>query len=137
LDELIASLRESPGVGIEDQPSSWKLHIASPPNISVELVVPHSVLEWFVTVRDATTDAEVWSDWMDYQGYVRKAEENLEELRRDMHSDIQWFVTTLGRATDFRIVPQRVLGLLSSNRAEWYINGQWHRVQLTPRVGDG
>ena len=57
-----------------------------------------------------------WSDWIDYTGYVPEKSENLAQLAADMRMDVETFLVTLRRATDFRVRNQRVLGILPQRR---------------------
>jgi hypothetical protein len=102
--ELIASLRDVPGLRIEDRASAWALRLTHLPGFEFEVVVPHSVLEWFATARDTPTGREVWSDWMDYAGYGPK---NTGQLTAEMANDVHWFLTTLLGASGFRVKTER------------------------------
>src|ERR1043166_8446520 len=79
--DLIARLRTKPGLEVVDQEQSWKICARKPDGLTVEVTVPHDVLEWFVTVLQTPTGKEVWSDWMDYYSAHDETET---ELRSDM-----------------------------------------------------
>jgi len=129
MDDLIQRLAGIPNARVDTGPSSWTIRFAKPGALEVEVIVPHSVLEWFVTVRDAS-GAELWSDWMDYAGYVARTEEQPEQMASAMAGDIECFVTTLAAADDFRVTSNRILGVLPRRTAEWRISGQWQAVAL-------
>jgi hypothetical protein len=48
-----------------------------------------------------------------------------------MERDIEWFVTTLAAAEDFRFTSRRELGFLPRLAAEWRVSGEWRTVALT------
>jgi hypothetical protein len=132
MHELIESLGRVPGARIEAAPSHWTIRVSKPRNVELEILVPRDVLEWFITARDAS-GAEVWSDWVDYTGYVPKREENLDQLASDMRRDVEEFVKRLVAADDFRVTTKadRIsFGRFRSNldEAEWRIDGQWQPV---------
>jgi hypothetical protein len=131
MDDVIKRLRNVPGLRIEDGTSSWTARLPKPPAYDFELVVPHDQLEWFVTARDHTTGAKVWSDWKDYP----RAWENRDQRRTDMSNDIEWFVATLTRATALRFSTERMVLVLRRRVAEWQVDGQWRLVSLTPLAG--
>jgi len=135
--DLIERLRQAAGVHVEDRAFDWLIRITSVPGFEFEVLVPYTVLEWDVTARNAATGAEVWHDWMDYTGYVPKEAENLPQLAEDMRTDVEWFLATLRRATDFRVRTERVLGILPQRAAEWLVDGEWRSTWMTPRTAKG
>ena len=49
------------------------------------MTIPHDVLEWFASVKDAKTEKEIWYDWMDYSGYDDRPDSLLEiEMAKDI-----------------------------------------------------
>lgn len=131
--QMIDRLRHIPKVRVGERPNSWGVRIHKPPAFDFELDIPkHDVFEWWVTVRHHTSEAEIWQDWMDYAGYVPKAEENEIQLATDMCYDIEWFVATLLRSTDFRVVTERIFVFFRQRIGEWHLDGEWRRVWMTP-----
>ena len=59
------------------------------PEFVCEVTVPHNVLEWFASVKQAPDAQEVWSDWMDYTGYD---DSPMEKLEAEMADDILAFI---------------------------------------------
>jgi hypothetical protein len=129
LDELIRTLEHLPETRIEPQPHHWSIQLTKPDGIHLEIVVPRDVLEWFVTARDLN-GSELWSDWMDYQGYVPKSEERPEQLAAQMRNHVEVFVRTLAGAEGFRVTEHRTLGVVTRRRAEWHFGGEWQPVVL-------
>lgn len=130
MDELLLRLGSITDVRIEQSPTIWSAHHTRA-GLRFEILVADSAFEWFVTVRDPN-GMKLWSDWMDYAGYVPKHLEDPEQLASDMHRDIEWFISTLASVEDFRVVNERVLCILPGKAAEWRISGQWQRVSLVP-----
>jgi hypothetical protein len=81
-------LRARPDVGIADEQHAWRACI-SRGNILIEVTIPHGVLEWFAKATNRKENREVWSDWMDYEGYDARPKSKLEE---EMASDIIAFI---------------------------------------------
>ena len=78
IGQLIEQLRTRSDVGVVDQPQLWLVTITKGRDLICEVTVPHSVLEWFASVKNRRDKAELWSDWMDYSGYDDKPREKLE-----------------------------------------------------------
>jgi hypothetical protein len=131
MNQLAERLAAIPDAQIDRGPSSWTMRLSKSESLHFEIQVPYSVLEWYASVRDAS-GTELWSDWMDYAGYVPKNQENPKLLAAQMERDIEWFVTTLAAAEDFRVTSRRELSILPRRAAEWLVSGEWRLVALTP-----
>jgi hypothetical protein len=127
--DLIARLRTKPGLEVVDQEQSWKICARKPDGLTVEVTVPHDVLEWFVTVLQTPTGKEVWSDWMDYYSAHDETET---ELRSDMSRHIEHFIER-SLASTFRIVESRKF-FGRRQRLEWQTDGDWRRVVIYENV---
>jgi hypothetical protein len=130
--DMIDRLRRIPKVRVGERPKSWTVRIHKPPVYDFELDIPKldDALEWWVTVRHHTMETEMWQDWMDYAGYVPKAEENKVQLAAEMCNDIEWFVPTLLRASDFRVVIERFWVFFRMPIGEWHLDGDWRRIRM-------
>jgi hypothetical protein len=108
-----------PGVTISEAAEDVQLRIERP-GLSVSLVIPKSVLEFFVDVHDAG-GARLIQDWLDYAGYDETPESQLaEEMRAEV-------LTFIGRLV------QRELRLARGGRClEWQSGERW--VQAVPYV---
>ena len=91
---MIERMRTRPDVGVGDQEQSWNLLIPKGRRFRCEVTVPHTVLEWFASVRDRIENKEVWSDWMDYEGYDDSPKADLEEA---MAEDVERFVDRISK----------------------------------------
>ena len=121
---------------MSDLRNCWEIELQPISGIALELTIPHDVLEWFVNARDASRGTEIWSDWMDYSGYVPKKLENREALLQDMARDIEIFVARAATATGFRVDTERTLVILSRSVAYWEIGGRWVPVSLARSAAD-
>ena len=131
ITDLVDELRADLGVQSAEDTPAFRLILAAPPGFSTEVTIaPESVLEWYVTVFDATGD-EVWSTWHDYRGYDKN--EDPAELMADMVSDIRAFAKTMTEVEDFRVSTRPVLGIFGftfgrMTIAEWLRGGEWYPV---------
>jgi hypothetical protein len=128
---MMDRLRRIPRVRVGDAPRSWIVRIHRPPVFDFEIEIPkhEDVLYWWITLRHHTRETEIWHEWMDYAGYVPKAQEDRVQLTGDMCNDIEWFVATLLRATDFRVVIQRYWVFFRLPIGEWHLDGEWRQIQ--------
>lgn len=122
--DLILQLKRTPGVTVEDQADCWRLSISKPADLIFEVIVPHDVLEWFVTVR--REGAELWSDWMDYYAIDAHPSKDLDSA---MANDIEYFVKTLASRT-VRVVESRSF-LSKRNNIQWLSEGTWRKMSLS------
>jgi hypothetical protein len=93
--QLIEDLRKRSDVGVADEPQSWRICITKGRDLICEVTVPHSVLEWYASVKDRRENKEVWSDWMDYSGYDDSSPEKLET---EMTGDVLAFINRVSTA---------------------------------------
>lgn len=114
--DLIERLKHTFSIPVSEESEAWVLLVAKPEGLSFELVVPHDVLEWFVTARVA--HSAVWSDWADYYPV---AGETAAQLKQDMAADMEWFVTTL-LASPLRLPAPATL--------EWQRDGHWQKISM-------
>jgi hypothetical protein len=91
---MIERMRMRPDVGVVDQGQSWRLLIPKGETHFCEVTVPHAVFEWFASVRDSDEGKEVWSDWMDYEGYNDSSQAELEESMAD---DVERFIDRVSK----------------------------------------
>jgi hypothetical protein len=76
--QLIDSMRKRSDVGVADENQSWRIVITKGPDLFCEVTVPHDVLEWHACVKHRSEKREMWSDWMDYEGYDKRQKAELE-----------------------------------------------------------
>jgi len=91
---MIERMRTRLDVGVVDQEQAWKILIPKGGRFRCEVIVPHTVLEWFASVQDRTESKEAWSDWMDYEGYDDTPKSHLEE---SMAEDVERFVDRVSK----------------------------------------
>jgi hypothetical protein len=90
--------------------------------VSVSVLIPRLVLEWWVEVNDAASGRKV-VDWCDYAGYDASTEQ---ELTEDMRTDVMHFVEN---------VVARPLRVVENGRIlQWHVGGDW--LQAVPLVAD-
>jgi hypothetical protein len=89
ISQLIESLRMRSDVGVVNESRSWRIVIAKGGTLFCEVAVPHDVLEWHACVMSRREKKEVWTDWLDYEGYDERPRE---ELEAEMADDILAFV---------------------------------------------
>lgn len=80
-------LRTRSGISVVEQEQSWLIAIPKGHDFVCEVTIPHSVLEWFASVKQ--DGQETWSDWMDYTGYD---DSPMEKLEAEMADDILSFI---------------------------------------------
>ena len=108
------------GVTISQTPGHVRLSIARS-NVSIAVLVPRGVLEWWVEV--STADGPKVEDWCDYAGYEDSPER---ELAEEMRADVLRFIEN-ALVRPFR--------LASNGRAlEWHVGENW--TQAVPLVAD-
>jgi hypothetical protein len=93
--DLIELLRLRSGVEISDEAQFWHICITKGRDLICEVTIPHDVLEWFASVKRGNDQEEVWSDWMDYDGYDDRSRK---ELEAEMANDILAFVDRVSAA---------------------------------------
>jgi hypothetical protein len=121
---LISDLQRfvgQPGVALSEAAEHVKLRIERS-GCAVSLVIPKSVLEFFVDVHDAAGVRRI-QDWLDYAGYDATPESQLAE---EMRAEVLTFV---GRLLDrnLRFVP-------GGHNLEWQTGDRW--LQAVPFVPD-
>lgn len=109
------------GVTLSEAPGHVKLNIVRS-GISLYVLIPRDVLEWWVEVSDTASGAMV-EDWCDYAGYDATPARALSE---DMRSDVLSFVES---------AVARPLRMVANGRVlEWNVGGDWlQAVPLTAK----
>jgi hypothetical protein len=92
--ETVSELRARPDVGVADEPRAWRACV-SRGDILIEVTIPHGVLEWHAKATHRHEKRELWSDWMDYEGYDDRPKTKLEE---DMARDVLAFIDRMSMA---------------------------------------
>ena len=110
----------SPGVSLASRGEALELKFARG-DIEVKVLVPESVLEWFVDVEQPSSGSRV-SDWCDYEGYGSTPSAKLEA---DMAEEVAAFVNQLIER-DLRYVQDSKRS--TSGVLEWLIDGQWEQA---------
>jgi len=123
MHELISKLRGKVGLEISEPPQAWEIRAAKEDDLIFQIIVPRDVLEWFVTVREAATDKEVWSDSNEYYATDNETDE---ELRSFMRHDIERFVDRLLVST-VRLLKSPKSPL---TRLEWRAEDGWELVSI-------
>ena len=123
---LISDLQRfesQPGVEISAGAEQMQVRIRQS-DFSVSLIIPRSVLEWFVEVHDAD-GVRLIQDWLDYAGYDSTPESQLAE---DMRDEVLTFVERLlGR--NLRLMRG------AWNSLEWQAGERWlQAVPFTPEA---
>ena len=125
MKKLIAKLQQKSAVIITDKHESWDVAITRSPNLLFEVVIPHAVLEWFVTAKNTASGKEIWSDWVDYYHTSRDKSDDLQSQMRD---DIERFIEHL-LTSELRIVESRKF-FAERQKIEWNPNGRWEKLSL-------
>jgi hypothetical protein len=128
MENAVARLRKKAGVIVKDGDESWTVGVSRPPSLSFEIVVPHSVLEWFVTVKNAGNGKDIWNDWADY--YADTGTYSSSSLSSQLENDIERFIETL-LTVNLRVVESKKY-FAQRQRIEWNVNGQWEKLALFP-----
>jgi len=85
IPQLIESLRKRTDLGIVEEEHAWRIIVTKGADLFCEVTVPHRVLEWCACVKHRREKKEVWSDWMDYDGYDKRPKSELEsEMAHDV-----------------------------------------------------
>lgn len=103
------------GVTLSEAPGHVKLNIVRS-GISLSVLIPRTVLEWWVEVSDTASAATV-EDWCDYAGYNATSAQALSE---DMRADVLSFVENAVARPLRTVRDGRVL--------EWNVGGHWLRA---------
>ena len=114
------------GVTVSETPGHVRLNVVRS-SVSVSLLIPRGVLEWWVEVNDIASGKKI-EDWCDYAGYVAASEEG--ELTEDMRIDVLRFIEN---------VVSRPLRTAANGRIlEWNVGGDWlQAVPLVPQRAAG
>lgn len=109
------------GVTLAEAPGHVKLNIVRL-GVSLSVLVPRDVLEWWVEVSDIATGAIV-EDWYDYAGHDTSSTQTLSE---NMRTDVLSFVEN---------AVARPLRMVRNGRAlDWNVGGDWlQAVPLTAK----
>jgi hypothetical protein len=103
IDKIIADYSSNPNVTISKQPDATVLTLTKEPNLSIEVAVPESVLEWVVTVKDSKTGRVILSDWMDHYSVKDETKEQLESERlEEIMSFLKAIVDSSLRLTELK-----------------------------------
>lgn len=86
------------------------------PEVSLSVLIPKLVLEWWVEVNDASSGRKV-VDWCDYAGYDAATKQ---ELSEDMRTDVMRFVENVVAR------PLRVAD--NGHILQWRVGGDWFRA---------
>jgi hypothetical protein len=117
-EQLIADLSrfvDERGITLSEKTGHVELSIVRA-EISVSVLVPKLVLEWWVEVNDASSGNKV-VDWCDYAGYDASTER---ELSEDMRADVMRFVEN---------VVARPLRVVQNGRIlQWCVAGDWFQA---------
>ena len=109
------------GVTLSDAPGHVELRIVRS-EISLSVLVPRTVLEWWVEVKDASSGKRI-VDWCDYAGYDATTEL---ELSEEMRADVLRFVEN---------ILARPLRMVESGRMLWWhVGRRW--LQAVPLVAE-
>lgn len=125
MQDFITRLRQKLTVEVIDRDQSWEIRTQKADGLLFEIVVPHGVLEWFVTARTVKDGREVWSDWIDYYSL---AAETQQELRSEMEKDVERFIDRL-LASKVRVVEAKTF-LGQRHRVEWKTGENWKMLSL-------
>ena len=117
---LIEALQLDGRFGIREIRDAWEMTIKKPEGFTVEITVPKSVFEWFVTVTDPQGH-EVWKDWNEHYALAR---ETRDQLAAEMARDIQTFIDRVV-ARSFRTEAKG-----DGENLEWLLEGNWREVSL-------
>ena len=117
-EHLIADLSrfvDGRGITLSEKAGHIELSIVRA-EVSVSVIVPKLVLEWWVEVNDAFSGKKV-VDWCDYAGYDASTQQ---ELAEDMRADVMRFVEN---------VVARPLRVVENGRIlQWRIAGDWFQA---------
>lgn len=113
------------GVTLSETPGHVKLNIVRS-GISLSVLIPKAVLEWWVEVSDVASGAKI-EDWCDYAGYDATSTQTLSE---DMRTDVLSFLENAVARPLRTVADGRVL--------EWNVGGDWlQAIPLAPHDVDG
>jgi hypothetical protein len=108
--------------------SGWQINLPSRGNFICDLDIAPKALEFYVTIRLDTPNAEeVWSDWADYYGYVKSDSE--EKLIADKQIDLKYFIEQWMSSTSIRVINKKKF-LFKSKIAQWCYNGEWSDIDI-------
>jgi|WetSurMetagenome_2_1015567.scaffolds.fasta_scaffold168991_2 hypothetical protein len=133
MTELINKLKTFSNVKVSEKESTHLVEITFLPNYYFKIVIAYNVFEWFVNLYDFDSNQELWSDWSDWyiSGEVTKANRHYY-----FKADIEYFITRVLEASDFRI--RESSGLLKIFEKEFFkvknlqakINGEWIDIEV-------
>ena len=109
------------GVTLSDSPGHVELKIVRS-EISLSVLVPRTVLEWWVEVKEASSGKRI-ADWCDYAGYDATTKQ---ELSEDMRTDVLRFVENI-LARPIRMVE-------NGRKLQWHVGRRW--LQAVPLVAE-
>lgn len=109
------------GVILSEAPGHVELQIVRS-EISLSVLVPRAVLEWWVEVKDASNEKRI-ADWCDYAGYDATTKQ---ELSEDMRNDVLRFVENI-LARPLRLVE-------NGRKLQWHVGRHW--LQAVPLVAE-
>jgi hypothetical protein len=130
MEEFIKSIAKQYDLIVESQSpeSGWKISLPARGNFICDLHIGSKALEFYVTIFLDTPKAEqVWSDWMDYYGYVKSDSE--EKLINDKQIDLKYFIERWMSSTGIRVITKRKF-LFKFKIAEWCHNGEWSEIVI-------
>lgn len=128
LEENLTTLATSRGLELFQQGDGWSISLPARSAYVCELNIGPEVLDWYATLRREGEGHDVWTDWVDYTGYDRRAEATMLE---DKCCDIRWFTEGWLTASGIRISETRTSqGLFRSTLVEWEHEGRWEEISM-------
>ena len=110
---------------MQEKNECWEIHILRPPGLVFEIMIPFTVLEWFVTAKDPAGGNEIWNDWMDYYPLNNESKDTLQS---QMEEDIQIFVEHLFTC-ELRVIESKGF-FARRHRIEWKSKAGWEKISL-------
>ena len=131
MEEFIKSIAKQYNLSVlshQSPKSGWEINLPARGNFICDLNIEPEALEFYVTIRLDTPNAEeVWSDWMDYYGYVKSDSE--EKLINDKQIDLKYFIEQWMSSTGIRVSNQKKY-FFNFKVAEWCHNGEWSELVI-------
>lgn len=124
MKELVSILSRS--YDIKSNGDGFEISLKSKGGYYCELNVGPESLEWYISVREELSKAEVYNNWHDYQGYDDSSESLL--IQNKMN-DVLRFVKNWETAKQIRIlIVKKYLSLIKNTYCELLIEQKWLRI---------
>jgi len=128
MKQFLKRLVKEYNLTVDPTGTGWKVTLPHQGEFICQLDIGPQTLDWYAAIFYQNDQNKIWMDWMDYDGYDEKTED---QLVNDKQRDISWFVISWITATAVRFSQESILcDRKKIAILEWNHSGEWDHVCL-------